>query len=164
MPTITPRYINEPKPGKKMWSVKDTGGAMYLCYDNIASQLTQNTPADVTVEPAGWNPDMSIIKSVNTGPSQPQQSAAPRPAPANSPAPANLPDVNLREIGIAVNIGITRAIEAGYIKEPDPAQLARWGYATGKAYAMAINRILHPAPQQQGVEEPPQQQESPIPF
>lgn len=77
MTTITPKYINDPKPGKKMYSVKDDGGNLYLCYDNIARQLTEGTAIEVVTEPASWNNEMTIIKGIAGAPaSGPQQSAA----------------------------------------------------------------------------------------
>lgn len=92
--TITPRYVDAPKPGKKNWSVKDESGVLFSVPQRFASQFRVGSPVTVDYSVSHHNgKDFNMVEGA-TG--TPQQTPAPPPyvPPAPPPQPAPVQHTN----------------------------------------------------------------------
>ena len=82
------QYVNPPKEGKKLWSIKDTGGKYYYVAASLGPQLQgkENTTQNFTSKPAPWNAEQTIITGFGNGGGQ-----DPAYEPPGTPAPRQQP-------------------------------------------------------------------------
>lgn len=70
--TITPKYLNEPKPGKKNWSIKDEAGVYYSVAPDMVASMKVGQPVTFDYKVNNFQgKDFNIVERVyGTNPSQ----------------------------------------------------------------------------------------------
>lgn len=136
---ITAQYVNEPKIGKKMGSVKDTHGNYFYIWPNDLQKISPGQT--FTVDYTRGNKDgMFFVKKVHLGPGVQQNPQAPidappsgHPAAFDAPVPAGeqfVPELPVTEKdptdeNIFVT-GNTQRIMGGLATHMDPESLVKW--------------------------------------
>lgn len=129
--TITPQYIDAPKPGKKNWSIKDTAGAYYSFPPDLAVGLQAGQPVTIDYRTNNFNnKTFNMVERVygasappaqtQAAPSTPSHPHAPLPTPAASatqPQPHRNGDAKAREMFIMGVVG--RAMGGGNFQVTD---------------------------------------------
>ena len=60
---LTPKYVNAPKPGKKMGSIKDQAGILWLCDPGLLTSFSPGRPATVEAETVKFN-DGTVMQKI----------------------------------------------------------------------------------------------------
>lgn len=98
--TITPRYVDQPKPGKKNWSVKDVAGVVFSVPPKFAPQFRIGEPVMVDYSVSHYNgKDFNMVEGATgtLAPAPMQASPAyhpPAPEYAQQSKPASVQHTN----------------------------------------------------------------------
>lgn len=136
---ITPKYLNPPKQGKKMASVKDENDDLYWLPPDFLSWLQKGEAADITWNAQKWGSmDARVVTAINgrdiTGAAQPGPQDRPAPSPAHAPTRSTSDSEKSLEMfcmGVVGRIG-----GAGVIQQPQEIPL--WLQAAKDAWETII--------------------------
>lgn len=113
--TITPKYVNPPKPGKKMGNVKLDDGTVFFCYPGELDKMQAGVSSVVHFERTkfGDNP-VNVIKEVEGGNAVPPSQGAAVGSPSLTSPPNTQQNPN-RDLHIFICGVVNNAVQAGAI-------------------------------------------------
>lgn len=166
---IIPKYVNPPKPGGKMGSIKDQEGGFYLVSPAYLSNFQIGQPVNIEYgEKMGQQGPIRFINSINglriTGQQGPVQ-AGDRPA----PTPQNVPQSD-KEEGMFIMGVVGRAMGSGKFEAHEVPVLTKWAAEAWKhrhtPFRMEQNHGLdnNPITGEQAMHGGPDPDDDEIPF
>jgi hypothetical protein len=139
--TITPKYVNEPKPGKKNWSIKDQGDVYYSIPPDMAPSFKVGQPVTVDYQSKDFGGrSINMVERVYAAQAPMQQAPLPPQVLANlangSPAPqVRNGDPRSEDIFVAGVVNNAIAYQSHPVDGRSLSvlvQAARWAYRHGE--------------------------------